>query len=70
MSKQAVIKSSVIDSRTKRIEIRNGAKGTGAQLWSCQYWPDSARSVEQMEEYLAHKVERLESDGYTVSDQS
>lgn len=67
-SKPAVIKTSVIDSRTKRIEIRSGAKGTGAQLWSCQYWPDSYRSVEQMEEYLANEIERLEADGYTVSE--
>ncbi len=65
--KQAVIKSSVIDSRTKRIEIRSGAKGTGAQLWSCQYWDNSPKSVEQMEEYLAHEVESLEADGYTVA---
>ena len=68
MSKQAVIKQSVIDSRTKRIEIRSGAKGTGEQLWSCQYRDDSPRSVEQMEEYLAHEIERLEADGYSVSE--
>jgi hypothetical protein len=70
MSKQAVIKSSVIDSRTKRIEIRSGAKGTGKQLWSCQYWPDSSRSVENMEEYLSNEIERIEADGYIISDQS
>lgn len=63
----AMIRTTAIDSRTNRIEIRSGEKGTGKQLWSCQYWPDSWRSVEQMEEYLAQEIERLESNGWNVT---
>ena len=67
VSKPAKVIESVIDSRTKRIAIRSGAKGTGSELWSCQYWPDSSRSVEQMEQYLADEVRRLEANGWDIS---
>ena len=34
---------------TRRMILRAGEKGTGKLLWSCQYWPNSRKSVEQME---------------------
>ena len=55
-SKQAATRIIRIDSTNERVELRAGAKGTGKVLWQCNYWPDSARSVEQMEEMLSNFV--------------
>lgn len=52
---KAAIKTQVVKGQvnyTKRIMVKAGEKGTGRQLWACQYWPDSERSVEAMEEML------------------
>lgn len=41
-----------VDSKTRVISLRAGAKGTGKELWSCSYWPDSDKSVEAMSDML------------------
>ncbi len=51
---------SKVDSRTNRLQLRSGAKGTGKVLWSGQYWPDSGKSVEQIYDYMAEAASRLD----------
>lgn len=55
-TKQAATRIVRIDSRNERLELRAGAKGTGKVLWQCNYWPDSARSVEEMDRLLTDFV--------------
>lgn len=55
-TKQAATRIVRIDRKNERIELRSGAKGTGKVLWSCNYWPDSSRSVEEMERMLDNFV--------------
>lgn len=55
-TKQAATRIVRIDSKNERIELRSGAKGTGRVLWSCNYWPDSDRSVEEMDRLLTDYV--------------
>lgn len=57
---KAMAKVTKIDSRTNRLSLKAGEKGTGKTLWSGQYWPDSSRSVEAIYDMMANEAERLE----------
>jgi hypothetical protein len=41
-----------IDRSRSRLELRAGAKGTGRVLWACNFWPDSSRSIDEMDRLL------------------
>lgn len=66
-TKQAATRIVRIDSKNERIELRSGAKGTGKVLWACNYWPDSDRSVEEMDRMLtdfvrSNDIELMDAD--------
>lgn len=59
MSAKAMVVTTKIDSRTNRMSLKSGEKGTGKTLWSGQYWPNSGTSVEAIEAMMADAAERL-----------
>ena len=59
-TKKAMAVSTKIDSRTNRLSLKAGEKGTGKTLWSGQYWPDSPRSVEAIYDMMANEADRLD----------
>ena len=56
---KADIKSTRIDSRNSRLELRSGEKGTGKVLKSVMYWPDSHRSEEEAYRILGDEAARI-----------
>lgn len=67
--KKAKIVITYFDHQTNRISIRNGEKGKGKEIWGCNYWFDSDKSVEQMNLMLALKLQLLSFCGFTIFDE-
>lgn len=67
--KQAKIVITHVDYQTNRISIRNGKNGKGKEIWSCKYWFNSEKSVEQMDLMLNLKLANLIDCGFIVFDE-
>jgi hypothetical protein len=67
--KQAKIVIKNADHQTNRLSIRGGKMGKGKEIWSCQYWFNSEKSVEQMDLMLNLKLANLIDCGFIVFDE-
>jgi hypothetical protein len=67
--KKAKIVITHVDHQTNRIAIRGGKNGRGKEIWGCQYWPDFAKSVEQMDLMLNLKIASLIDCDFIIFDE-
>jgi hypothetical protein len=51
---------------TMRATLRAGKAGTGQELGSTQYWPDSHKSADAADDICAAIEERARTNGYTI----